>query len=587
VEALDHLAVTSPRLALAFASFALALGCGDAGVRPAPAPSYPASAGVAVGAVLPDLAFAGVREGGQEGTVRLRDYFEPGAPEARLLVVRVEGGAWCGTCLWHAGHTGELFALPRGERLRVLDLVVGDRENAPARAADAAAWRSEVDVPDRVAVGADPSFSFRAVVPSGGTVLPMVLLVDTTTMKLVSYAQNPDPVALARSIDAAFAAMDGVAPSPPPDETLADGLFHRNEWDMIRAIHTPGAPPPDPTDAVADDPRAAALGEALFFDAGLSPSGAVSCASCHDPSKGYSDGLPQAHGVGRGDRRTPRIALAAFSRFQFWDGRADSLWSQALGPIENAAEMGSSRVFVARRVASAHATLYRAAFPSHPLPDVSAWPAGGKPGDPAYDGLDPDARLAATRVFVDAGKALEAYERTFRVGASALDAYAGGDRAALTLLEKQGLSVFAGAGCMQCHWGPRLTDDAFHVTRTPTGRADGLADRGRADGVLALASSEFSASGAWSDDPGAAPLFDTTAAPAELGAFKTPSLRGVAGSAYFGHGGARGSLSDVMADYGSGGLDASDPRAAGVREPWLPRFGETTRWSIGTFLSVL
>ena len=153
-------------------------------------------------------------------------------------------------------------------------------------------------------------------------------------------------------MDAAFAAEDGVAPTTLPDEPLVDGMFHRNEWDMIRAVTTPDAPPPDPSDAVADDPRAAALGKALFFDAGLSPTG-VSCASCHDPTKDLSDGRAQSAASGHGDRKTPRIALAAFARSQFWDGRAGALWAQALGPIENASEIGSSRVVVARRIATA------------------------------------------------------------------------------------------------------------------------------------------------------------------------------------------------------------------------------------------
>ena len=83
-----------------------------------------------------------------------------------------------------------------------------------------------------------------------------------------------------------------------------------------------------------------------------------------------------------------------------------------------------------------------------------------------------------TRAFVNVGKAIAAYERTFRAKPNALDRYIGGDASALSVLEKEGLSIFAQAGCMQCHWGPRLTDDAFHDTRTPTGHADGTADPG-------------------------------------------------------------------------------------------------------------
>src|SRR6185437_10553934 len=228
-----------------------------------------------------------------------------------------------------------------------------------------------------------------------------------------------------------------------------------------------------------------ALGKALFSDPGLSPSNEVSCATCHDPRKHLTDGRPVAQGAGPGDRRTPAIALAAHARWQFWDGRADTLWAQALGPFESPKELASSRVFVARRIAARHAAAYARTFPGAPLPDVSAWPAEGKPGDPAYDALSARDKDAATRVFVAAGKAIAAYERTFRVQPTALDAYLGGDRGALAPLEKYGLSLFARMGCMACHWGPRLTDDAFHDTRAPTGRADHGADLGRMEGIVA------------------------------------------------------------------------------------------------------
>jgi cytochrome c peroxidase len=168
---------------------------------------------------------------------------------------------------------------------------------------------------------------------------------------------------------------------------------------------------------------------------------------------------------------------------------------------------------------------------------------------------------------------------------TAFDAYVQGDRQALSEQEKYGLVVFARSGCMQCHWGPRLTDDAFHVTRTATGRADGQADAGRQDGLVAWLESEFRADGPWSAEP------DTTRrAPSgefALGQFKTPSLRGVAELAFFDHGGAASSLTDVAHAYGVGGLPADDPACAGEREPWLVQFGETAQWGLVPFLRTL
>ena len=80
----------------------------------------------------------------------------------------------------------------------------------------------------------------------------------------------------------------------------------------------------DPSNAVADDPRAASLGHKLFFDTRLSKNGAVSCASCHQPGKNFNDGLPLARGVGTTNRKTMTVAGTAYSPWLFWDGRKDS-----------------------------------------------------------------------------------------------------------------------------------------------------------------------------------------------------------------------------------------------------------------------
>ena len=545
---------------------------------------YPETPGVARGVAVPDLHLEGIDEHGDPGTIQLSDYYEPCATASRLLVMRIQGGSWCGTCRWHAAHTNELLSGPAGARLRVLDLVLGDRDNAPAHLADLTAWRALLDSP-RVATAVDPAFSLRELVTNAGTILPLFVFVDTRSMKVLGTAANPNPIALATEVDRWLAQLDSVAPAPAEPEPLIDGIFRRNEWDLLRDVVTPAAPPPDLTNEVGDSPAAAALGKALFFDAGLSPSNQVSCATCHDPQLRFSDGRPQARGVGHGNRRTPRIALAAFSRWQFWDGRADSLWAQALAPLENDDELGSSRLFVARRIAATYAGSYAAAFPNYPLPALDGLPKTGKPGDPSYDRLTVAAKHAVTRVFVDAGKAIAAFERTLRVRPNRLDAYVAGDFNALMRTEKQGLSVFLSSGCMQCHYGPRLTDDAFHVTRTPSGRHDGAPDEGRAGGLIALDASEFRSSSEWSDAP--TPLDARSTDQRLVGQFKTPSLRGVAGVAPYGHGGTRATLVEVMADYGQGGLAVDDARAVGAREQWLPRFDTTVQWSIAALLTEL
>lgn len=535
-----------------------------------------------MGDVVPDLALDGVDEAGAPTTVHLHDYVEVDPSHPHLLVVQVSGGLWCGTCRWYGEHATELDAIAS---VRRLDVIVGSRDNTPASTADAAAWRAAFPL-GGAAVAADPGFQLGGALRDGSLVLPLFVLVDTRTMRIVDALPNPAPSELEREVEGAIAEMNGVAPPDARDEELVDGLFRRNEWDLLAETTEPGAPPADPTNAVADDPRAAALGKALFFDVGLSPSGEVSCATCHDPDRALSDARRRGEGVGPGRRRTPAIALAAHARWQFWDGRADSLWAQALGPFEDPAEFDSSRVYVVRRIVESHADAFAAAFPDAPLPDLSSWPMSGKPGDAAFEAMSPSDRETATRIFVDAGKAIAAYERTFRVAPNALDAYLGGGRDALTPDEKYGLQLFVRQGCMQCHWGPRLTDDAFHSTRIPTGGRD-PGDRGRADGFAAWQSSEFRASAWWSDDPSAAMVTIPTSTAGMLGQFKTPPLRGVADLAHWGHGGAFDALAQVTESYGGGGVPAGVRGSVGRREPWLPTFGETAQWGLVPFLRTL
>ena len=109
------------------------------------------------------------------------------------------------------------------------------------------------------------------------------------------------------------------------------------EAKLIASLSLSALPPlpSDPSNAVGDDPAAAALGRALFFDTRLSGNGKVSCASCHLPERQFQDGTPLATGMGQTNRRTMPIAGTAYSPWLFWDGRKDSQWSQALGPLES------------------------------------------------------------------------------------------------------------------------------------------------------------------------------------------------------------------------------------------------------------
>ena len=555
-------------------------------VNGTPTASYPTGpTNVAVLGTLPDMTFAGMDASGASKKVTLGDYFEPCAAKSRLLVVRVSAG-WCGTCRWHAAHTGELTSLDVGSRLEILDLLVANDQNLAPAISDLTTWKSRVDAPQDFAL--DPEFQLAPLNPSD-LPLPLYVLVDTRTMVVRRALSNPDPDSLALRIRQEIDALDhAVGPVDSPAKTF-DGLFTRDEWDEMHAMTMPGALPADPTNAHADDSAAATLGQTLFTDSLLSPSGNVSCATCHQPNKSFQDSAPVPIAIGTGDRNTPSVLLASYAPWQFWDGRADSVWMQATGPFENPKEFNSSRLFVAHGIANRYGSQYAAIFGA--LPDMSnssRFPASGKPGDASWDVMAAADQAAVTTIFANVAKAIAAYERTLRVQPNALDRYIGGNLDALTADQKSGLKSFFVNGCAQCHWGPRMTDDAFHVTRFPTGRQDHAADRGRTDGITSLLANEFIETGVNSDSKvDTHGLASLGATPATLGAFKTPPLRGVADTAPYGHGGSLATLLDVAQKYGTGGVPDSDPSACGTMEPWLPKFDAANQQALATFLSVL
>lgn len=334
---------------------------------------------------------------------------------------------------------------------------------------------------------------------------------------------------------------------------------------LLASMHVAARPvPPSPTNPVADDPEAVALGRTLFFDGGLSPSGAVSCATCHDPALHFSDGLPKGRGLGTTGRHTPVIEGSQFGPWFFWDGRADSLWAQAAGPMEHPDEMGSSRTFVARRVASVYAEAYAAVF--GPAPDLSdptrfpdiARPEPDRPSTPharAWEAMDPGDREAVERVFVNALRAIAAYERTLLPAPAPFDRYAAAIAAGdpeggghLSDAAERGLRLFIGRGqCASCHHGPMFTDRAFHALGLP---AVGPVDLGRTVGARAVLASPWRCGGPHAPDTDCPELRYLDPSFQDFqGAFKTPTLRNVARTAPYMHDGSFATLRDVLAFY--------------------------------------
>jgi cytochrome c peroxidase len=190
----------------------------------------------------------------------------------------------------------------------------------------------------------------------------------------------------------------------------ADAAWSEEELVALRSLSLASLEPlaADPSNRYGDDPRAATFGEKLFFDERLSSNGKVSCGSCHLPGRHFQDGVALAQGVGTTTRRTMPIAGTAHGEWMFWDGRKDSQWSQALGPLESAVEHGGDRTQYAQLVAKAYRSEYERIFGA--LPDMAALPEHAGPNAAPehrteWASLSEARRDEINRVFANIGKA--------------------------------------------------------------------------------------------------------------------------------------------------------------------------------------
>ncbi|MEO8288133.1 MAG: cytochrome c peroxidase [Chloroflexota bacterium] len=355
--------------------------------------------------------------------------------------------------------------------------------------------------------------------------------------------------------------------------TVTFVVWSRAEWsDQERAtlsglwIGNLPSVPPDPSNSVADDPRALKLGYKLFFDTRLSKNGAVSCATCHIPGRNFNDNLPLAHGVGTTTRKTMTVVGAAYSPWLFWDGRKDSLWAQALGPLENPVEHGGTRTQYVHVIDEFYRPEYEALFGTLPdFSDVERFPASAGPvEDPAAKAawlrMTEADREAVTRVYVGMGKAIEAYERKIVPGPSRFDSYVEAllknDTATMHKMlspsEVAGAKLFISkAQCINCHNGSLFMGSAFHNTGVLA--VPGLpTDHGRQSGVEKLLGDEFNCLSRWSDagPKDCAELRFVARSGEQLdGAFKPPSLRNITMTAPYMHAGQLATLADVLKHY--------------------------------------
>jgi cytochrome c peroxidase len=356
---------------------------------------------------------------------------------------------------------------------------------------------------------------------------------------------------------------------PTPASEAGPGGWTEAEVRAIRALWLGSLPelPPDPSNSVAGDGRAAALGQGLFFDTRLSANGEVACATCHQPERYFTDGLALAEAIGTTSRGTPTIVGVAYSPWFFWDGRRDSQWAQALTPLESPIEHGGTRVQYARLVANDpdYRRAYEALF--GPVPDLSdrgrfpepASPSGEPAAQAAWETMAPADQQAVSAVYANLGKAIAAYERLIQPGPSPFDDYAaalvegdeGAMAAALTEDQVAGLKLFIGrANCTRCHNGPLFTSNSFHNIGLP--ETGGDPDPGRFTGVQQALNDEFNCLGSFSDagPDGCAELrFAKTNAQELFGAFKVPTLRNVGETAPYMHTGQLATLAEVVAHY--------------------------------------
>jgi cytochrome c peroxidase len=239
------------------------------------------------------------------------------------------------------------------------------------------------------------------------------------------------------------------------------------------------------------------LGKMLFFDPRLSGSNWISCATCHNPGLGWSDGLPKAIGDGQRElkRATPTIINAAYNKVQMWDGRFRTLEEQAMGPIGASVEMNQNPVELVKELASigGYVKLFNDAYPN--------------------EGITSDTIR----------KAIASFERTITTKDSPFDRWAKGDKSAISKDAKAGFKLFVGkARCVKCHNGYNFTDDGFHNI--------GLKDNSD-EGRYALRKVKIL-----------------------KGAFKTPTLRNVEFTAPYMHNGEYQTLEQVVEHYAKGGI---------------------------------
>ena len=298
------------------------------------------------------------------------------------------------------------------------------------------------------------------------------------------------------------------APKTWPAPTLRDGA----EFTEFGPLPPAPAPADNPT-----TPEKVALGQRLFDDPRLSASGQIACASCHARELGFADGLRTSfgHDRQRGRRNSPSVSASAWMPVLFWDGRAETLEAQSLHPLVDPLEMAGALPDIEARIAAepAYADDFRKAFG--------------------------DDQVTIDRI----AKALASFQRSLRPGQGRWRRFIGGERRALNDQQLRGLHLFrTKAACASCHSGPMLSDGKFHNL--------GLTFYGREREDLGR--------------------YHVTGDPADVGAFRTPSLLGASRTGPWMHNGLFPLMEGVVRFYNAGGARPRRPAGA-ENDPLFPQ----------------
>jgi cytochrome c peroxidase len=326
----------------------------------------------------------------------------------------------------------------------------------------------------------------------------VILLLITATILSVSFIQQDKELSAAR-----LRKLYSQSPDKWPTPTIDAGV----EWKEL------GILPESPIEKYKDSMKAIIeLGKTLFFDAKLSGSGKISCATCHQPELNWTDGKEKSigHEGALNKRNAPTIQNSWFYNKLFWDGRSNNLADQAFAPINSETEMHSEMHDVMRRVSKSkeYPALFKKAFDD--------------------DEINPQRLTLAIAIF----------EKKIISRKSSFDKFLEGDRKVLNNEELRGLHLFrTKARCMNCHNGPLFSDNQFH------NNGFHYYENGFMD------STKF--------DKG---LYNVTHQLSDFGKFKTPSLRDVMKTGPWMHHGMMKTIQDVVRHYnkgadGNGGTD--------------------------------